>query len=234
MAASPDLASAIIATANNIGISPHDLATVMSYETAGTFDPWKAGPTTQHGQHFGLIQWGGPQREQYGVYQGMPVADQVAAAGRYLVDRGVQPGMGLLDVYSAINAGRVGLYNRSDANNGGAPGTVADKVNNQMAGHKAKAAALLGGQYTPSVSSPAVAAAPGAAPSSAPATGMGLLGDAGKPDQPDPQEEQFKGLLAQMMQDGPKQSQGAPDLGLLSSAPAAFRFQPMKRTTRRG
>jgi hypothetical protein len=52
----------------------------------------------------------------------------------------------MLDVYSAINAGRVGRYNASDANNGGAPGTVRDKVNSQMAGHRKKAEALLGSE----------------------------------------------------------------------------------------
>jgi hypothetical protein len=56
--------------------------------------------------------------------------------------------MGMLDAYSIVNAGGPGLYNRTDANNGGAPGTVADKVNNQMSSHRAKAAALLGGDYS--------------------------------------------------------------------------------------
>ena len=141
------LAEAIKNEAALLGVSAQDLATVMSYETGGTFDEWKPGPTTQWGQHFGLIQWGQPQREKYGVYKGMPVEAQVAAAGKYLKDAGVRPGMGLMDIYSAINAGSVGRENASDANNGGAPGTVADKVNNQMEGHKAKAAALLGGTY---------------------------------------------------------------------------------------
>ncbi len=50
----------------------------------------------------------------------------------------------MLDIYSAINAGGVGRYGASDAHNGGAPGTVADKVNNQMAGHRQKALALIG------------------------------------------------------------------------------------------
>jgi hypothetical protein len=140
-----ELAQAIQATAGKLGIDPIDLATAISYETAGTFDPWKAGPTTKWGQHRGLIQWGEPQRQKYGVTEDMPVPAQVEAAGRYLTDAGVQPGMGLMDIYSAINAGRVGLYNRSDAHNGGAPGTVADKVNNQMAGHRKKAEALFGG-----------------------------------------------------------------------------------------
>lgn len=156
------MAQAIIASAGRLGIDPTDLGTAISYETAGTFDPWKAGPTTQHGQHRGLIQWGEPQRKQYGVTQDMSVDDQLKATERYLTDRGVKPGMGLMDIYSAINAGRVGLYNRSDANNGGAPGTVADKVNYQMAGHRAKAAALLGGAAPPAVV--ASAARPAAAP----------------------------------------------------------------------
>lgn len=138
-----DLASSIIATSKALGINPVDLGTAMAYETGGTFDPWKAGPTTQWGQHRGLIQWGEPQRAKYGVYQGMPVGDQVAAAGHYLQDAGVRPGMGLLDIYSAINAGHVGRYSASDANNGGAPGTVADKVAS-MAPFQQKALAMLG------------------------------------------------------------------------------------------
>ena len=139
-----DLAAAILASAKRLGVDPVDLGTVVSYETAGTFDPWKAGPTTQWGQHRGLIQWGEPQRQKYGVSQGMPVGAQMEAAERYLTDAGVKPGMGLLDLYSAINAGGVGLYDRSDANNGGAPGTVRDKVEKQMGGHRQKAMALLG------------------------------------------------------------------------------------------
>lgn len=136
-------------TAESLGIDPVDLATAISYETAGTFDPTKAGPTTQWGQHRGLIQFGEPQAQQYGVDWNDPVGSQLGADGavaKYLRDTGVQPGMGLLDIYSAINAGGVGRYDRSDANNGGAPGTVADKVRDQMAGHRAKAMDMFGGQ----------------------------------------------------------------------------------------
>jgi len=138
-----ELSASIQATAQKLGIDPVDLGTAISYETAGTFDPWKAGPTTQWGQHRGLIQWGEPQRAKYGVSAGMPIAAQMDAVGKYLTDAGVKPGMGLLDIYSAINAGRVGRYNASDAGNGGAPGTVRDKVLQQMGGHRAKALALL-------------------------------------------------------------------------------------------
>lgn len=142
----PEVAAGIVETANALGIDPLDLATVISYETAGTFDPTKRGPTTQWGQHRGLIQFGEPQARQHGVDWSDPVGSQLGADGAvasYLRSSGLQPGMGILDLYSTINAGAPGLYNRSDANNGGAPGTVRDKVENQMSGHRAKAAALL-------------------------------------------------------------------------------------------
>ena len=143
-----DLRGGIFSTANYLGIDPYDLATAISYETAGTFDPTKRGPTTQWGQHRGLIQFGEPQAEKYGVDWNDPLGSQLGpdkAIARYLKDTGVKPGMEMLDIYSAINAGGVGRYNRSDANNGGAPGTVRDKVEKQMAGHRRKAEALLGG-----------------------------------------------------------------------------------------
>lgn len=141
-----DLKSGIASTAQALGISPVDLATAISYETAGTFDPTKSGPTTQWGQHRGLIQFGEPQAQKYGVDWNNPVGSQLGPEGavaKYLKDTGVKPGMGMMDIYSAINAGGVGRYGASDANNGGAPGTVADKVNQQMAGHRAKALAMF-------------------------------------------------------------------------------------------
>ncbi len=66
------------------------------------------------------------------------------AVVKYLKHRGFREGMSILDLYSTINAGSPGRYGASDANNGGAPGTVLDKVTKQMGGHRAKARALLG------------------------------------------------------------------------------------------
>src|SRR5690606_16799416 len=63
----PRIATGIVETANALGIDPVDLATTISYETGGTFDPTKSGPTTKWGQHRGLIQFGEPQAQQYGV-----------------------------------------------------------------------------------------------------------------------------------------------------------------------
>jgi hypothetical protein len=142
-----DIRNGIYSTASALGIDPLDLATAISYETAGTFDPTKAGPTTQWGQHRGLIQFGEPQARQYGVNWDDPIGSQLGengAVAKYLRDTGVKPGMGLLDIYSAINAGGVGRYNASDATNGGAPGSVYDKVMGQMGDHRTKAAGFLG------------------------------------------------------------------------------------------
>lgn len=164
----PSIKSGIIQTANSLGVDPVDLATAISYETGGTFDPTKGGPTTQWGQHRGLIQFGEPQAQKYGVNWDDPINSQLGengAVASYLRDTGVKPGMKLMDIYSAINAGGVGRYDASDANNGGAPGTVADKVNG-MNGHRQRALALLGGD--PSNASDAVnAMANGAMPNGA-------------------------------------------------------------------
>ncbi|MBD9592681.1 hypothetical protein IB270_07540 [Ensifer sp. ENS05] len=141
-----EIRNGIISSASALGIDPVDLATAISYETAGTFDPTKRGPKTQWGQHQGFIQFGEPQAKEHGVDWNNPVGSQLGENGAvvsYLRKAGVKPGMGMMDIYSAINAGGVGRYGASDANNGGAPGTVADKVNNQMAGHRQKALALL-------------------------------------------------------------------------------------------
>ncbi len=144
-----ELREALVLGGKQYGLNPLDVATAMSYETAGTFDPWKKGPTTQYGQHRGLIQWGGPQRKQYGIDENTPVSVQVMQTYKYLADRGVKSGDGLLQIYAAINAGHASKIHASDANNGGAPGTVLDKVNDQMEGHKRNAERLFGGNFGP-------------------------------------------------------------------------------------
>lgn len=155
-----ELARQITATAQRLGIHPSDLATAISYESAGTFSPTIKGPTTQWGQHIGLIQAGEPQRQKYGIDPQAPLAEQFAGIERYLRDAGVREGHSLLDIYSAINAGKVGRYNASDAAAGGAPGTVADKVATQMLAHRIKANQLLG-LPIPGNPVPVTAAAPG-------------------------------------------------------------------------
>lgn len=137
-----DMRQRLIETARSLGISPVDLATAVSYESGFNPNVWGG----SGGNYYGLIQFGPEERKQYGVDTNN-VDSQLGPNGaiaNYMRDRGLKPGMGLMDIYSTINAGAPGLYGRSDAGNGGAPGTVADKVNNQMADHRKAAYSFLG------------------------------------------------------------------------------------------
>lgn len=149
-----DLPGAINWAAQSLGIDPLDLATVMSYETGGTFDPWQKGPTTKWGQHRGLLQWGEPQRKEFNVFQGQPIGQRAQAWVNYLKRAGVTPGTGLLDIYSAVNAGRVGRHGASDR-----PGYTVSKHVAGMEPHREKARGLLSGYVQPQ-ESPVVAETP--------------------------------------------------------------------------
>ncbi|WP_267427369.1 hypothetical protein [Methylobacterium sp. GC_Met_2] len=208
-AATPQMSDreALIASAKRIGADPLDLATVMSYETGGTLSPSQAGGAG--GRHVGLIQFGPNEQKTYGAHDGQSFQEQLPAVERYLMDRGFQPGMNRLDLYSTINAGRPGLYGASDAGNGGAPGNVADKVAS-MGPHEAKAAAFLGGSFTPQIPqagqpqslSPGIARPAGASMGSTAGTGAFGLG----------------GIQAQGAP-VPGQSSPTPDVASLSSQP---------------
>src|SRR5206468_3273928 len=97
------------------------------------------------GRHVGLIQFGPNEQKQFGVTGNETFQEQLPKVEAFLQSRGYKPGMGVMNAYSTINAGSPGRFNASDANNGGMPGTVADKVNNQFAPHYAWATKWLGG-----------------------------------------------------------------------------------------
>lgn len=147
---------ALINTATRLGVNPRDLATVMSFESG--FSPSIRGGAGN--RHIGLIQFGPTEQKQYGASQSQSFQDQLPAVERYLTDRGFKPGMSMLDLYSTINAGSPGLYNKSDARNGGTWGSVADKVNSQFGPHYAKAdkflagTSFVGGGTTPGSANP--------------------------------------------------------------------------------
>ena len=152
-----NLSNGIIEAAAALGVDPVDLATIISYETAGTFDPQKKGPKTKWGQHAGFIQFGEPQQKENGAdlstYEAA-MKSQLGAGGaivNYFRRNGFKNGMGLLDMYSIVNTGGPGNYDATDAASGGMPGTVRDKVNDQMSGHRAKAIALLGNDTNPTI-----------------------------------------------------------------------------------
>lgn len=214
---SPELAQAIIASAGRLGVDPVDIGTAISYETGGTFNPGLWGGAGK--RHLGLIQFGPEERAKYGVNEKQTAVEQMGAVERFLLDRGVKPGMGMLDIYSTINAGSPGRYGASDAANGGMPGTVADKVRDQMGSHRSNVVGVLQQPRDPvspidptSTGGPPISlSAPVGALASAPTTAQTLADAGGKlapTQQSQPQQPEFLPLQQiAMPQASPGQSQ---------------------------
>mgnify|MGYP003110505880 FL=1 len=97
---------AIVEAAKELGVKPEDLASVISQETMGTFDHQITGG--EGGNYKGLIQFGIPERKQYGYKDDMTFEEQMKGpVVRYLKDRGVKKGHGVKEIYAAILTGNV-------------------------------------------------------------------------------------------------------------------------------
>jgi len=100
---------ALVAAASKLGVSPLDLATIIGFETGGSYNPSQWGGAG--GNYMGLIQFGGPERRQYGAYQGQSFEEQVQGpVVRYFQDRFKGAGMStqgasLEDLYTTVLAG---------------------------------------------------------------------------------------------------------------------------------
>lgn len=104
--------------------NPNDALKVFSYESSGRPDVWGG----KGNKYFGIFQAGPSERQQFGIDTTNPSAkNQIDAFGKFLSARGYKPGMGLLDMYSTVNAGSPGHYSASDGN-----GTVASHVAKMM------------------------------------------------------------------------------------------------------
>lgn len=136
-----DLGSIIKWGAAELGVDPVDLATAISYETLGKFSTSIQGG--KGGRYLGLIQFGPEEQRQFGVHRGQSTLEQMKSVVAFMKARGLKPGMGLLDIYSTINAGSPGHYNRSDR-----PGyTVARHVQEMaQSRHRKNAEAIVGGK----------------------------------------------------------------------------------------
>ncbi len=103
---------AIVTAANELGIKPEDLASVISQETMGTFNHQITGG--EGGNYKGLIQFGIPERKTYGYRDDMTFEEQMLGpVVRYLKDRGVKPGHGVREIYAAILTGNVSTLQKS-------------------------------------------------------------------------------------------------------------------------
>jgi hypothetical protein len=138
-------ARALIAAAQKLGVSPLDLATIISFETAGTFSPSIRGGAG--GNYQGLIQFGAPERRQYGVTPGQSFEEQVMGpVVRYFQDRFKGAGMStqgasLLDLYTTVLAGNP----RANRNARDSFGTSAVTGVQRMGPHRQKALATFFG-----------------------------------------------------------------------------------------
>jgi hypothetical protein len=101
-----------VATA--LGLNAEEVAAVMSFESAGTFDPNIEGG--DGGRYMGLIQFGPEERRKYGIEKGSSPEQWTNAILGFMNDRGFRPGMQLEDFYSTILAGRPGRYDAKDSN----------------------------------------------------------------------------------------------------------------------
>ncbi|KNY19140.1 phage tail tape measure protein [Methylobacterium sp. ARG-1] len=123
--------------AKELGTSPKDLATVISYETGGKFSPSIRGG--KNNKYIGLIQFGPTEQRDYDANQQQSFKEQMPAVVRYLKHRGFKPGMGLNQLYATINGGRPDKsQNASDGN-----GTIAQHVERMRASHSLRADRFL-------------------------------------------------------------------------------------------
>lgn len=104
--------SALQEVAAELGVNPIDLATIIGFETGGTYDPGQ--PGGEGGNYRGLIQFGGPERDAYGVTPGMTFEEQLRGpVVNFFKDRFAKAGMStqgasLEDLYTTVLAGNPG------------------------------------------------------------------------------------------------------------------------------
>lgn len=149
---------ALIASAGRLGLTPVEWGGLMSYESG--LNPGRWGGAG--GRHVGLIQFGPSEQKQFGVTGRETFQEQLPKAEAFLLSRGYEPGMGLVQAYSTVNAGSPGMLNARDAKNGGMPGTVAEKVANQFGPHFKKVSAFLGGDAAMTMPAETATATPAA------------------------------------------------------------------------
>jgi murein DD-endopeptidase MepM/ murein hydrolase activator NlpD len=132
--------------AANINADPVDLATLISFETAGTFSPSIRGPVVKdRGRAVGLIQFMPETSRELGTTSEalaqMSQVEQMDYVERYLVKRGFKGG-GLKQLYSTVFAGHPNA--RGSISDG--YHTLDSAVERMNREHRGRAIALLSGK----------------------------------------------------------------------------------------
>lgn len=121
--------------AKELGTTPKDLATVISYESGFNSKRWGG----KGGNYMGLIQFGPSERAQYGANDKQSFKEQMPAVVRYLKSRGFKPGMGLSQLYKTINGGNPYVSGLKNDGNG----TIDQHVARMQATHQARVERFL-------------------------------------------------------------------------------------------
>jgi hypothetical protein len=136
--------NALVEVAGELGVSPIDLATIIGFETGGTYDPGIVGG--EGGNYQGLIQFGGPERAAYGVVPGMSFEEQLRGpVKRFFQDRFKSVGMStqgasLEDLYTTVLAGNP----KANRDSRDSFGTSARSGVAKMGPHRERAMQLFG------------------------------------------------------------------------------------------
>lgn len=140
-------ARSIIAHAEAIGIDPIDYATKLYYDGGGSLSTSKWGGGTKGKSdwmtYLGPFQFSKDNQKTYGVTPGMPLDKYLDKVNKYLIDRGVKPGMGLPELYTAQNYGNVHSGVKWDAKD--ANGTIRQHLVRMTREHRPLAEKLLQG-----------------------------------------------------------------------------------------
>lgn len=125
-------ATALLNAAEILGISPIDLATIIGYETRGTFSTGIVGGKGNNYQ--GLIQFGPEERRRYGVSGKQSFEEQILnSVVPFLQDRfgsvgRSTAGASILDLYKTINGGNPNVSSGASDGNG----TIASHVQRML------------------------------------------------------------------------------------------------------
>jgi len=130
---------ALVNAAKTLGVDPLDLATIIGFETGGSYSPSIRGGAGNN--YMGLIQFGGPERRQYGAHAGQSFEEQVQGpVVRFFQDRFRRAGMStqgadLLTLYRTVLGGNP----RASLSAADAFGTSPASGVARMAPHRAEA-----------------------------------------------------------------------------------------------
>lgn len=117
----------IVKSANELGISPIDLAAVIAQESSFRPSVVSVDKATNK-KYTGLIQFGPYEIAKYKIKPNMTFEEQMVAVTSFLKDRGVRPGHGPKEIYAAIFTGNVSNLDKGGADWSDSNGTTVNKA----------------------------------------------------------------------------------------------------------